>query len=1594
MERLSSNDYQRILAVLRRDASLRCREQERIRRLRGAAEDDEEEEEAEADRKALALARERRLNARACVRCRRGFPRSGAILRCARCRFRICSDCCVPSDTAAPGTCLCISCYREVRLKSGDWFYSQLRKRFGGFGVQPEEGLFLHSNCSKALAEEVDSETAKVREFVERLVEALVSGGLDNVNINRLYSHPECESLKYDCMFSKYHSSLCDAIARLTLALQMSISHQPFPTNLDRLGKTEKDGLVAMVGEEDDDGLLCSPSVAHAQLKTLVQQVIDEARELPRLGIQQFASNGFNRGLSDEGDIEMENSLLGNDVPSEHEDFASKTYDDILATAILNKVILQCQKENEWGPHKEVSGVDRNRNLLVDRVEVGVQAEVEAFRTRGDGCGPEGASAEEYADEDDEDNNDNFNFNSFGRWRNRSQPISYTIEKKVEEVMTTYSSDDEENLGDLRHEDNLLSMERDRTLSSSSSFEEDTSLSMMRGLAMNQKSAPFPEFGVDIIDIDEDGDNECSGGEVQLAEDFPKNSSTTIRSGVDSWEENWLFQRRRLKMRGALCNSGYPSVPMLVPNPSEDLHAQIGDVDAEEISDLSECNDSTEWDANDDFTRSRHLSSSSASVISDSIPSEALIDPLLSSVPGTTEECPLEAKNHGLLDFAEAQNHQQDSEYTEDYAVAEQRRLAMTPSPIPKEMENDLDPSPEDLVQHKPVPRPRTQIPPASRANPSPQKYVPPGNRLSPPPISKMEVLQAPESAVLHAGKAAHFILGLWSQLPADVCWFQEGFLLEEDDNHRIFSTLCESDRPSMRYHLEIFNTDPQNSSGNYSVVAVDSGGNSIWQDFTLTVRGSRRTEFSPEFVVEPYDVTVAEGEEVEFLLEVKGYPEPKVSFWKGASLLHATPNGYVIEREGGGHWTFRINKIAPIDGGKFVVEARNRVGVATATAEVQVVKFETSSPLEESVPNIENELRALSTLEESSSVLQNGLKHQAEELRTSAQKLSQLISQLEDLEIHIHSMEAEFGSLNSDLELGGIDMTTYISSPWSTPLSSVSSSPPSSFSTSSSQAISALEDSSLEQRKAHLQQLLSCLQKEVEEAEESRDELSECSPKKDIHSNEEEAAPPRPGTIAEREHRKWASAPPIPDNPYSPEKISERLRCMNLKKSLEASRGNCSDTSIEFPEFHSESETSEIPVPKITINCGGKYLNPKKYSRDYYINSESSSGRLLVHRSNEERKQPDEREQIGTVKENEDLNIRKKGLLVDADTARLQENTNKTEKVWIQGIELAKCQKTSFNDSENKIGGLPFAESDKANHEAIYKLQPKKDICAINKTNTQCMNDHPNEVLPTVLILPMGVLSNGSHSAECFEQSEKVSVNSEKPSSELQNDSFKMDLNAPDSCGNSSPESKSLPVQIPEDFPSLPSVRQLARQFSAASKKEELDKAPITNKKKKASKEDILVKKTAGLETRVDPPLQVHSLTARSISREFREGLRQSQQTPLGKPVANPSEKLENWKKQSSEQSKKSGSTDQMGLQPLFSSKKCSSRDNLLLDFYCEEPIDECPKTLNGTHSREGTPSGDSITGETDGQFLKNVVGSIAFWERLSPQGKSSENH
>nr|CAD7403359.1 unnamed protein product [Timema poppensis] len=400
-----------------------------------------------------------------------------------------------------------------------------------------------------------------------------------------------------DRMFSRYHSCLCETLARLGFALHMAITNKPL---------TEVE----------------SPSSVHAELKTLVNRIIRDAVTLPNF-----------------------------------------------------KVIEKFQRYQVTNS----SALDGSSNLLdgfpdhigqkpkyISRLEIGVSesGSVEDCDgiSRGDGSWSESSHTE---------------------------PISLTVEECIEEVTTYNSSEEEEAVGP---EDHTGGSELDFYLS---------------GLNFIQRHrVPFPELGMDIIDGAGYESNES--GEDDEAEGKVSPKPTDLYTPIESWEENWLFQKRRLKSNSG-ANQSVP-VPMLVPNPSEDYRALIGDRDAEEISDLSECSegeldatlselaspeDGTTFTFSDRGVMSGGDTSDKTAKADRNVKSDKSQQALSQSdtpeggCGRASEE--YSSLQDGAPELAEATNNelfkassvdclsefgQQDSEYTEDYAAVTQRQMS------------------------------------------------------------------------------------------------------------------------------------------------------------------------------------------------------------------------------------------------------------------------------------------------------------------------------------------------------------------------------------------------------------------------------------------------------------------------------------------------------------------------------------------------------------------------------------------------------------------------------------------------------------------------------------------------------------------------------------------------------------------------------------------------------------------------------------------------------------------------------------------------------------------------------------------------------
>ncbi|KAL6445296.1 hypothetical protein ACFW04_002264 [Cataglyphis niger] len=421
-------------------------------------------------------------------------------VRCNDCGAKSCRKSCSRWNTS-DNVWHCIFCHqRRLWIKRNEkWF-----ENFGGTTNEKEE---LHSFFSTAKSrvyvaghgvasnmEQIQKEQEEkrmmhmIRNFIEKIIEDLIDN-VDDTSIDRLYENSE-----YDQFLEEHRPPLITALTRLATCLETSLMNKP---SMD------------------------SPATAHAALREIVERAVEEARKLPGLGAS--ADTGH---------------------PREGRPIADHSYEDLLATAILNKVVERFQRER----------VDGNSNVLHDTDS----PKAKYTTTESEhGLEEDSASYMSYRREC------NGNRSASIRQQNghNREPVSFMMEERIEEVTTITSDDDE-----LRDND-VVEFECARRV-------------------------PFPELGMDIIDPPRESSSPSSSSDssdLYRDEYSPARTKRHITdramdliSPVESWEDNWLFQKRTSRTQP-------DAVAMLVPSSNADYKALIGDRDAEDTSDLSEC---------------------------------------------------------------------------------------------------------------------------------------------------------------------------------------------------------------------------------------------------------------------------------------------------------------------------------------------------------------------------------------------------------------------------------------------------------------------------------------------------------------------------------------------------------------------------------------------------------------------------------------------------------------------------------------------------------------------------------------------------------------------------------------------------------------------------------------------------------------------------------------------------------------------------------------------------------------------------------------------------------------------------------------------
>ncbi|KAJ8943357.1 hypothetical protein NQ318_002590 [Aromia moschata] len=144
-----------------------------------------------------------------------GILEGDKVITCTKCQGRVCKRRCSSLSQQSGWTCK--SCMRPP----DSWFQGILS------AIQPNSKVNLTTRMNPDSLNEIDEdleairkkEKEQVRDFIERLVSAMLGEDVDNASVTKLYNDQHYESI-----FTRYHQDLSNALTDLGSALHISIA--------------------------------------------------------------------------------------------------------------------------------------------------------------------------------------------------------------------------------------------------------------------------------------------------------------------------------------------------------------------------------------------------------------------------------------------------------------------------------------------------------------------------------------------------------------------------------------------------------------------------------------------------------------------------------------------------------------------------------------------------------------------------------------------------------------------------------------------------------------------------------------------------------------------------------------------------------------------------------------------------------------------------------------------------------------------------------------------------------------------------------------------------------------------------------------------------------------------------------------------------------------------------------------------------------------------------------------------------------------------------------------------------------------------------
>lgn len=131
---------------------------------------------------------------------------------------------------------------------------------------------------------------------------------------------------------------------------------------------------------------------------------------------------------------------------------------------------------------------------------------------------------------------------------------------------------------------------------------------------------------------------------------------------------------------------------------------------------------------------------------------------------------------------------------------------------------------------------------------------------------------------------------------------------------------------------------------GNYECFATNDAGKSSSSAMLIVNLMNTRPTWKRKLA----DIDVVEGQQARFVVSIKGHPNPKVVWYKGATKITESPKYHILELDEEGRYCLTINNAVLDDAVSYKCVATNEVGSSSSRAMLNVRKREFAPEFDE----------------------------------------------------------------------------------------------------------------------------------------------------------------------------------------------------------------------------------------------------------------------------------------------------------------------------------------------------------------------------------------------------------------------------------------------------------------------------------------------------------------------------------------------------------------------------------------------------------------------------------------------------------------------